>query len=342
MLTLHVTKGKTASIAKTIRSSRLTAKGSFFAPALLLPLWILTGFWLLVTSVYANNTIKVVVSIPPLHALTAGVMEGIGKPDLLLQSGASVHHYSLKPSDFNKLQHASLVVWGGPELEAFLVNPLNNLISENKTIPGILTLASDPKLRLLKSRLGPSLPEEDHHHTIYDMHFWLDPTNAKIMVNAIAKKLSELDPAHKAQYDKNAKNLKIALDTLDKNIKINLKNVQQAPFLVFHDAYQYFEQRYGLRAVASLTIHPEIPISSKRRQEIEDIIKQKHIRCVFTEPQFSPSLVQGLAEDFPIKVGVLDPLGKETKQGADGYFVLMNNLTESFKSCLMMSTPKTH
>ena len=301
------------------------------------------------------NGPNVVVSIIPFHDLVSGILQGVSKPTLLLEPGASPHHYSLRPSEVAALHNADVIFWGGPDLESFLVKPLQS-VGDAKTV----SLSKTPKLILLATRTGKEWEhdhahdqnyehahdhsedhthdddngEEAHHHGPIDMHFWRDPRNAIAMADYITKVLSEKDSSHAKIYQENNKKLKTRLQQLDLHLAGKLKKIQNKPFLVFHDAYQYFEKRYHLNAVGSITIHPELPLSLQRLNALRNIIKSSKAICVFSEPQFKPKLVERLATETGIKTGVLDPLGPKTSEGAEGYFQMLENLADSLVQCL--------
>ncbi len=286
---------------------------------------------------------KVVASIPPFYALVAGVMEGVGEPYLLLKPGASPHHYALRPSEMSALSAADIIFWGGPGLETFLIKPLASLPQPKQ----IIEFDKSKDLTLLPIRANALFAEDAHHHDhnhdhhhkhegIYDMHFWLDPTNAIAMVDSIQRTLSDADPKHNSNYQKNAEHLKKELLALDAKLKSELAPIKQVPFIVFHDAYQYFEHRYGLRGVGAIALHPELPPSIARIKQIHDVVKNAKVHCVFSEPQFKPSLVDSIVQDTGVKTGVLDPLGPKSSKGADGYFTLMQNLSRSLIACLSL------
>ncbi|KXF75995.1 zinc transporter [Paramesorhizobium deserti] len=174
----------------------------------------------------------------------------------------------------------------------------------------------------------------DHAHGEYDLHFWLDPENAKILVQDIAKTLSESDPEHAERYKANADAYSAKLDALTKDITAELKPVKDKPFIVFHDAYQYFEKRFGVNTVGSITVSPENVPGAQRVSEIREKVKQLGATCVFAEPQFEPRLVKTVTEGTTAKSGVLDPLGASLKDGPDLYPELIRNLANSLRACL--------
>lgn len=295
---------------------------------------------------HATHTLpNVVVSIPPLHALVAAVMENVGTPTLLLKPGTSPHNYSLKPSEVQLLYTADVIFWAGPNLESFLTKILDNtknLKTSIRTIP----LVEAPGLLLLPIRANAVFEPHTHcnhahvhDHNQVDMHFWLDPMNAKILVNYISETLSTSDPIHKKKYQENAEKTKQSLDILDARIQNQLKALQKMPYIVFHDAYQYFEHRYGLNGVGAITINPEIPPSAKRLKTIQNIIKNTHATCVFSEPQFQSKIIKMITQGTNVNTGQLDPLGTKNKQGFNNYIFLLDNLSGAFNQCYAQGKP---
>ena len=340
-----------------------------------------------VGSSIAQAAPKVVASILPVHSLVAAVMDGVGKPTLLLKGNASPHTFSLKPSQARQLSQADAVFWIAHDIEAFLEKPMETLAKKGVSVE----LGETQGLTLLKYREGGAWEEEDHDahekghgdkhakhddhddhekkhgdkhakhdshddhekkhgdkhakhddhddhaghaHGEHDMHIWLDPQNARIISLAIAEKLKSIDPANGAIYEANAKKLAGRLNTLSEKLKTKLSPIKSAPFFVFHDAYQYFEKRYGLNGVGSITVTPERKPGAKRVRELRAKIKKAQVNCVFSEPQFEPAIVRSLVADSNAKSGVLDPLGFGIKPGPNGYFELMEKMANSLARCL--------
>ena len=166
------------------------------------------------------------------------------------------------------------------------------------------------------------------------MHIWLDPENAKALAAAIASALADADPGNAAVYQANAESLRQRLDELDRSLRDRLATVADRPYVVFHDGYQYFEHRYGVRAVGAITINPTVRPSVHRLCEIHERLEQLDAACVFAEPQFEPTLVDTVIEGTSAKKGVLDPLGAALDAGTDQYFQLLNSLADSLVDCL--------
>ncbi|MGA1860709.1 zinc ABC transporter substrate-binding protein [Azospirillum sp. 11R-A] len=291
---------------------------------------------------------KVVVSIKPIHSLVAAVMRGVGDPVLLVRGGASPHSYTMKPSDAKALSAADLVVWVGPELEGFLEKPLK----ANAPKATRLTLMEQTGLTLLQTREGGAWEAHDHGHEEHghkghdhaadhdddhdelNSHIWLDPANARAIVTATADALAARDPADAEAYRTNADRTLQAIDALDAELKATLAPLKDRPFVVFHDAYQYFEARYDLSAVGSITVSPDRRPSAKRLSAIRAKIAGLNAACVFAEPQFEPTLVRTVVEGTKAKTGVLDPEGADLPEGEALYPTLMRNLAASLRGCL--------
>ena len=179
---------------------------------------------------------------------------------------------------------------------------------------------------------------EGHAHGEHDLHFWLDPHNAKEMVEVIAETLAKVDPANAKIYAANAEKIAGRIDKLDHEIEEALAKVKNRPYLVFHDAYQYFENHYGLAAVGSISVSPERKPGAKRIAELRHVIEDNKAVCIFAEPQFQPNIVQTLVEGTNARSGVLDPVGGSLPPGPDAWFSLMNNLAKSLEICLNPSS----
>lgn len=288
----------------------------------------------------------VVASIGPVHALVAGVMEGVGTPRLLIRGAGSPHAYALKPSEARAVAEADRLFWIGPPIESFLPRVIENLA------PGTaVALAERAGLTLLPPRAaGPwqTPAHDDHqeheqehhghhdhaHDDAYDGHVWLDPANAARMVATIADELRASDPANGPRYQANAAALEARLEALDRALRTALEPVRAVPYVVFHDAYHYFEARYGTHAVGAIAVSPERPPSARRLSEIRARIVESDIRCVFAEPQFPARVVDAVVEGTGARSAVLDPLGADIAPGTDAYFTLMHTLADSLVRCL--------
>ncbi len=283
---------------------------------------------------------EVVVSIKPLHSLVARVMQGVGQPLLLVGGGASLHSYSLKPSQAAALERADLVVRVGPGFERFLEQPLSAQAGDAAQVEAMEV----PGLVLLAPREGGAWEVDDHDHDHeehaegdVDGHLFLDPGNAAVLTLALAEALAALDPANAAAYAANAVALRDELALLDAELVALLAPVRERPFVVFHDAYQYFEARYGLAAIGSIVVSPEQPPGARRLAEIRDKIATLGVVCVFAEPGFQPALVETVVEGTGARIGQLDPEGAGLPEGPGAYPALLRGLALSLTDCLAAS-----
>ncbi|WP_243627787.1 zinc ABC transporter substrate-binding protein [Rhodovulum sp. BSW8] len=307
---------------------------------------------------------SVAADIPPVHSLVAIVMDGVGTPDLLVQPGASPHGYSLRPSEAEALDRADVVFWVGEALEPWLEGPLAALASDAITVE----LMESEGTTELPFREGVTFEKHSHAHDHgeahddhdegedhaeddhdghddghaehdhdghgHDPHAWLDPENARVWLDLIAATLSEVDPENAATYRANADAGRAQLEDMIGRIEADLDPIRGKNFVVFHDAYQYFETRFGLAATGSIKLGDATDPSPARIEEIHQKIKDLSVECVFSEPQFNPGLVKTVFRGTDAKIGVIDPLGADLTPGPDLYPDLMVNVAASLKDCL--------
>ncbi len=361
----------------------------------------------------ANAEIKVVASIKPIHSLASYLMEGIAKPDLIVDGYASPHGFAMKPSHAKMLQNADLIFWVGEDLESFLEKPLSSIAKKAEKIE----LMETKGLQVLKFRERNIFDEHDHDdhghddhgkkeddhddhghdddhgkkeddhdhdhddhgkkeddhddhghdddhgkkegdhdhdhddhgkkeedhddhghddhdghaHGEFDPHIWLDPINAKAMLNEMAEHLIENDPKNEAKYKSNLAKALQEIDKLTIDVMTDLSNSVSS--IVFHDAYQYFEERFNVKVLGAFTVNTDVMPGAEQLAEIREIIEHDKVACVFSEPQFNPDIINAVAKDMKIKTGVLDPLGATLDPGKDLYFNLIRNMSASFKGC---------
>ena len=310
------------------------------------------------TAVSARAEVNVVASIKPVHSLVAAVMEGVGAPGLIIEGAGSPHNYALKPSQAQMLEQANLVFWIGHELEAFLEKPLETVGANARSVE--LIEAHDLiRQDFCEGRAFERHGHDDHDeaaeaghddhddrektaeaghddgdHGAFDAHVWLDPMNAKAMVHEIEEALIAADPDNAAKYEANAEAVSAKLDTLIAEVGAELEPVKDKGFIVFHDAYQYFENRFGVTASGSITVSPEVLPGAERITEIRARVQELGAACVFAEPQFEPKLISTVIEGTQARSGVIDPLGAELENGPDLYFQIIRNMASSIKTCL--------
>ncbi len=311
----------------------------------------------------ANADIKVVTSIKPIHSLASYLMDGVSKPDLIVDGYASPHGFALKPSHAKMLQNADLIFWVGEDLENFLVKPLKSIAKKAEKIE-LMEIKGLNKLKFRERNIfdehddhghddhakkeddhddhghdedGHKEDDHDDHgheghaHGEHDPHIWLDPMNAKVILEEMTEHLIENDQANASKYKANLKKAHKDLDKLIKKVKSELNKDFKS--IVFHDAYQYFEKRFKVNVLGAFTVNTDVMPGAEQLAEIREIIEHDKVSCVFSEPQFNPDIINAVAKDMNISTGVLDPLGATLNPGKDLYFDLISNMSKSFKGC---------
>ena len=316
---------------------------------------ILAAILLCSTSSYALAEIKVMASIKPVHSLVAAIMEGVGTPSLIVQGAGSPHTYSLKPSQADELQNADVVFWVGHELEAFLEKPIETIATKAVAV----SLIDTKGITVLPPRETGSFEPHDHdaegepeaeaageagkehahdHGEEVDAHIWLDPQNALLMAAEIEQALAKADPANAAAYAANAKKLKDNIAALETDLKTILEPTKGKGFIVFHDAYQYFETRFGVSVLGSITTSPEVIPGAERISEMRAKVTSLKAACVFAEPNFEPKLVNTIVEGTPAKIGTLDPEAAGINEGPALYGEMMRGIATSIRDCIAQAS----
>lgn len=296
--------------------------------------FLISTTFLTIISLSASAAPKVVTSIVPVHSLVAGVMNGVGTPELLLKGVNSEHQGSYSPQQISVLAHADVVFIIGDNLEMKLGE-----ISGTETVNGkeFVKLDLAPDIITHRIRKGGNWEvdsDEPAAGNNADPHIWLDPENGKAMTKAIATALDAADPVHATQYDANATSQIAAIDRLEKELSLTLAPVKAKPFIVFHDAYQYFEKAFDMQAVGSISDYSATPPSAQRLEDIRNKIKSSKAVCVFKEPQFSDAAVLTVTEGNSAKLGVLDPIGATLNPGPLAYGELLRTITKNLTDCL--------
>ncbi len=289
----------------------------------------------LLASLPARAELKVIASIMPVHGIVAAVMGNVGRPELLLSGRLSEHAASFTPSQIAHLGKADLVFIVSAGLERKL-----GQLSGSEAMNGkvFVELAKAPGVKTHPIRAGGGWAKDDHGDAgvslPIDPHVWLDPDNAKAMADAVAAALSQADPINATTYATNAAAFAAALDALSGEIEAALAGVKHKPYIVFHDAYQYFERRFGLDAVGSIADFSAAAPSAQRLRAIRGKIAETTAVCAFREPQFDEKFVATAIEGSTARSGTLDPLGADLVPGPDAYPQLLRNLAASLAACL--------
>ena len=305
----------------------------------------------------ANADIKVVASIKPIHSLASYLMDGVGKPDLIVDGYASPHGFAMKPSHAKMLQNADLIFWVGEDLENFLEKPLKSIAKKAEKIE-LMEIKRLTKLEFRERNIFDNHDDhkehghkedkhddhkehghkedkhddhKEHAHGEHDPHIWLDPMNAKVILSEMAEHLIENDQENASKYKANLKKAHKDLDKLTKKVKSQLNKDFKS--IVFHDAYQYFEKRFDVNVLGAFTVNTDVLPGAEQLAEIREVIEHEKVSCVFSEPQFNPDIIKAVAKDTNIKTGVIDHLGATLNPGKTLYFDLISNMSKSFKGC---------
>jgi len=294
----------------------------------------------MIGGVAMSDTPKVAADISPVHSLVSRVMLGVGTPDLIVQAGASPHGYTLRPSEAKALQDAQVVFWMGESLSPWMEGALDTLSSDAI----IITLLERDETILMEFREGALFEEhddddhgdekhDDDGHGSYDPHAWLSPDNARIWLNLIASQLSIVDPENAGTYFANAAAARLEIEALKTEVNSLLEPIRGKKFIVFHDAYQYFEKAFDLSASGAISLGDASKPSPARIAEIQGRIQEESIDCVLSEPQFNKGLVATVVTGSNAKTSVIDPLGVELTPGLDLYSELIRNMTKTLVNC---------
>ncbi|MBO1537898.1 zinc ABC transporter substrate-binding protein [Pseudomonas sp. OA65] len=287
----------------------------------------------------AQADVKVLTSIKPLQLIAAAVQDGVAVPEVLLPPGASPHHYALRPSDVRKVQSVDLLYWIGPDMEGFLPRVLNG-----RTLPSV-AVQELPGLKLRHFAQDSVSHEDhdddggdDHNHDhrpgTVDAHLWLSPHNARVIAARMAADLSAADPANAARYQSNLTGFNQRLDALDTRLKARLAGVAGKPYFVFHEAFDYFEDNYGLKHAGVFAVAAEVQPGAQHVAAMRTRLQAVGKTCVFSEPPLRPRLAETLVAGLPVKLAELDALGGYTPATAQGYEQLLEKLGNDLAGCL--------
>lgn len=292
--------------------------------------------FLLISSAQAD--VKVLTSIKPLQLIAAAVQDGVAVPEVLLPPGASPHHYALRPSDVRKVQAVDLLYWIGPDMEGFLPRVLNGRKQSSVAIQDL------PGLKLRHFAQDSASHEDDDHDAdehdhdhrpgTVDAHLWLSPLNARVIAAKMAADLSAADPANAARYQSNLKGFNQRLDALDARLKARLAGVAGKPYFVFHEAFDYFEDHYGLKHAGVFAVAAEVQPGAQHVAAMRTRLQAVGKTCVFSEPPLRPRLAETLVAGLPVKLAELDALGGYTPATAQGYEQLLEKLGNDLAGCL--------
>ncbi len=283
----------------------------------------------------AQAEVKVLTSIKPLQLIAAAVQDGVAIPEVLLPPGASPHNYALRPSDVRKVQSVDLLYWIGPDMEGFLPRVLNG-----RTLPSV-AVQDLPGMKLRRfaedsHSHAEEADEHDHDHRpgSLDAHLWLSPVNARVIAAKMAADLSAADPDNAVRYQSNLKAFDERLDALDARLKKRLADIQGKPYFVFHEAFDYFEDAYGLKHAGVFSVAAEVQPGAQHVATMRARLQEVGKTCVFSEPPLRPRLAETLVTGLPVKLAELDALGGYTPATAQGYEQVLEKLGNDLAGCL--------
>ncbi len=265
----------------------------------------------------ARQHLRVVSDIPPVHSLVASVSAGVNVPTLLLDSGHSPHHFSTKPSHAKLLQNADIVFLLGGTLLPQL-NTLSNSVIKGESVVSLMDL--------------PGTKEADNFDGHIDPHAWLDPRNAIVWVRQIGDEFIRLDPNNKTIYTNNVQESINSIEQTYTEIKALLKPFRSSPYLVQHDAYNYFEDAMLLTGGQAIARSDARLPGAKKLREMRKQAQQAH--CLFTEEQHDASFIDVVSGDTNARRATLDPLGTRLAANATMYTTLLSNLAMTMADCL--------
>ncbi|MDT9645575.1 zinc ABC transporter substrate-binding protein [Pseudomonas protegens] len=283
----------------------------------------------------AQAEVRVLTSIKPLQLIAAAVQDGVAVPEVLLPPGASPHNYALRPSDVRKVQSVDLLYWIGPDMEGFLPRVLKGRSLPSVAVQDLLGM----KLRHFAEDShshAEDADEHDHDHRpgTLDAHLWLSPVNARVIATRMAADLSAADPANAARYQNNLKAFSERLDALDARLKARLAGIAGKPYFVFHEAFDYFEDAYGLKHAGVFSVAAEVQPGAQHVAAMRARLQQVGKTCVFSEPPLRPRLAETLVAGLPVKLAELDALGGYTPATAQGYEQVLEKLGNDLAGCL--------
>ena len=296
---------------------------------------------------------EVLASVKPLGFIASSIADGVTDTQVLVPAGASPHDYSLKLSDIQKVKAADLVLWVGEDIDSFLDKPVSQI--DRKKVITIADLA-DVEPLLTKAHhehfheegehahkhehKHEHEHEHEHHHDHGDeglttnWHVWYSPAISQIVAQKVADKLTEQFPDKKALIEQNLANFNRTLAEQSDKIKAQLAPFADKGFFVFHDAYGYFNDAYGLKQSGYFTVNPLVAPGAKTIAHIKEEIEEHRVNCLFAEPQFTPKVIESLAQSTKVNVGKLDPIGDSVALGAGSYANFLQATAESYAQCL--------
>ena len=301
----------------------------------------------LVTFAGAANA-EILASVRPLGFIASSIADGVTQTQILVPPSASPHDYNLKLSDIQKVKSADLVLWIGEDVDSFLTKSVSQLEGKN-----VLTISELNELAPLLSKAAHHHHDESEHHHHHEhgidahghhheeqndleinWHVWYSPEISRIVAQKVADKLIVQFPNKQERIVRNLAEFNRTLSLQSDKIKAQLAPFNDKGFFVFHDAYGYFNDAYGLNQTGYFTINPLVAPGAKTLAHIKEEITEHRVRCLFTEPQFTPKVVESLSKNADVNVGRLDPMGEAVELGPNSYANFLQFTADSYAECL--------
>ena len=303
--------------------------------------------------VQAGEKLKILSTIKPIHSLVSAITGDLAEAEQIIPNYGSPHHYSLKPSDIRKINTADLILRIDPNLESFLQKSLRS-VAEDKVISlsqsaGMNLLAATGK-HLHKDEtehteahsghdeLSETAHSDEHHENeppeALDYHLWLAPDNAIVMAKSIRDQLIKIAPEHAEKLTDNTKQLIDEIDKTNAAIKQQLDSVTDTPFLVMHDAWQYFTKYYGLNQLGNISAQERLKSSAKAISEARSTITESKVQCLIAEPNLKTKTLEILTEGLPVNITQIDPLGRNIADSSLAYPELLQYTADKLLNCL--------
>jgi zinc transport system substrate-binding protein len=288
---------------------------------------------------HAKEQLKILSTIKPVHSLVSAVGGDLVSVEQVIPDNASPHHYSLKPSDLRKISKAALIFRIDPKLESFLNKSLRSVSADK-----VITLSQAKKLTLLEAKAGHDHDErhdddeeqkdDEHEAEEFDYHLWLNPDNAIAMANSIRDSLSKIAPENAEQLTKNTQLLTTRIQKKHQEITEQLKDFKDTPFLVMHDAWQYFTSHYQLKQIGTISAQERLKTSARALSKARSTIKDSNVKCLLAEPNLKQRTLSTLTENLSVNIGQIDPLGRNIPESDQAYTHLLQYTADKLSECL--------
>ncbi|PCI33463.1 MAG: hypothetical protein COB54_03955 [Alphaproteobacteria bacterium] len=293
--------------------------------------------FLLATSLQTQaKNLKVIATIKPLYSLVASVMGDRGTPELMVNSGLDPHIYRLKPSNIRRIHDSDVIFYIDPDMEVFLKRIFKRTYKNFRAVP----MARQKGINLIPYRTRKIWYQDDNvdqeeaqDKGAKDLHIWLDPANARRMVQVIEITLSDLDPDNSLTYVQNAQKTIARLYRMEEDIREKLRPLRQKPMIIYHDAFQYFEKSFALKSIGAITLKSDQSPSAKHLKALKKLAKEKKVTCVLGTPGAHPRIATVVMSGTNAGFDIVDPLGLYLDKGPDLYFTMMEEMAQSIINC---------